>query len=352
MATPRPLLLTALLLVSVMALTAACTSTASDAGNPTSSLDTATPAEPSPQPSAEPTRLAPQPTATPSSETVSTSIPRPIRCLPISPQVEINGITYVPLWGPMRSDIVRTAAFRETNLEAADKRACSGALPASIHEIAGVPIEQMFVEVRETKNNNGSNSSFPVACNFVNEVYTFTAVNAVESPPPFSRPTSEPWSEGSPTPTPSLPTNGPVVDLTAEGLLDAGWPYLELVAPDSRKVYWDSGMRVRYKGVEYRFSANHTLDDRQGRFQLPLEEVDQIDIILVKYIENRWPEGLARSLPHLLTDGRVGDHVRLLRLLDRPSEEVIIIDPCPTFPNNLQPDNVIFWGRVFPPQSN
>lgn len=264
-------------------------------------------------------------------------------------QAQVDGKTYSPLWGPMRSDILRTAAFRETDLQATDDRECPGLLPGNIHEIAGVPLDEIFVEVRHTKNTNGSNHTFSVACHFTNEAYVFTAVGAAESPPPFSRPPGEPWSEGSPTPTPRAPVDGPLVELTSEGMLEAGWPYLELFAPDGRKVYWDSGLKLLYKGREYHLSATRR-DDREGRPE-PIEEItDQIDIIFVEYTENRWPEGLAKSLPHLLTDGKVEDRIRLLRPLDRPSQEVIIIDPCPTFPTNLQPDNIVFWGRVFPPQ--
>lgn len=266
-------------------------------------------------------------------------------------QVQVEGNTYTPIWGPMRSDILRTEAFSKTDLVASDNRECAGPLPGNIYEIAGVPLEQVFVEIRQSKDTNGGNSTSPIACHFTNEVYTFTAVGADESPPPFSRPTTPPWSEGSPTPTPSAPLDGPIVELSSAGLLAAGWPYMKLVAPDGRKVYWDSGIRVRYKGTEYRFSANHTLDDRFLSSHLPLDETDQIDIIFVHYTEDRWPAGLAKSLPHLLTDGRIDDRVKLLRLLDRPSEEVIIIDPCPTFPTNLQPDNIMFWGRVSPPDT-
>lgn len=262
-------------------------------------------------------------------------------------QVQIDGNTYEPLWGPMRSDILRTSAFSETELVAIDDRECPSSLPDNIHEIADIPLDQVFAEIRHTKNIGGGNHSNPLACHFINEVYTFTAEGAAESPPPFGRPTTEPWSEGSPTPVPTAPVDGPIVELTSEGLLEAGWPYMELVAPNGNKVYWDSGIKVSYKGRVYRFSTTHTLIEGGGRFQLPIDETDQIDIIFVEYREDRWPEGLAKAMPHLLTDGEVEDRVRLLRPLSRSSDEVIIIDPCPTYPKNLQPNNVMFWGRVF-----
>lgn len=264
-------------------------------------------------------------------------------------EVEVNGNTYSPLWGPMRSDILRTDAFSKTDLVAVDTRECKSSVPSSIHEIAGVPVEQIFVEFRHTKNMNGANHSFPLACHFVNEVYTFTAIDAEESPPPFSRPTSVPWSEGSPTPVPTAPTDGPFVELSSEGLLAAGWPYFELFAPNGNKVYWDSGIKVRYNGRAYRFSSSMTLNG-DGNFEVPLDETDQINIIFPRYSEDRWPEGLAKAFPHLLTDGQVEDRVRLLRPLDRSHDDVIIIDPCPTYPNNLQPENVVFWGRIQPPE--
>lgn len=261
-------------------------------------------------------------------------------------QAEIDGRFYSPLWGPIRSDMIRVEALTETGLEAIDNRECPGTLPENVYEITGVPVEQVFAEIRHTKNSGGGNRSDPLACHFKNHVYTFTAVGAEPPPPPFGRPTQEPWSEGSPTPVPVLTESGPLVELSPEGLLAAGWPGLDLQMPDGRKVYWDSGIRISYQGREYRFSGDLPLWSAGDRLRVPIESLDQVDIVFVQYLEDRWPEGLASAAPHLLTDGEVEDRIKLYRILDRPAEEVIIIDPCPTFPDNLQPDNIMFWGRI------
>ena len=269
--------------------------------------------------------------------------------VPPPPQVEINGVFYEPLWGPVRSDITQMNAISSTTLKAEDNRKCPFNVPDNVNQISGVPIDQMFVEIRDASNMNGGNASTPLACHHPYEAYVFTAVGSEESPSPFSRPTATPSSGTTPTPTPppAPPTNGPLVELSSQGLLDAGSPYIYLQAPDGRYVSWDSGIRIMYKGREYHFSNNRPLDDHSS-LRIPLDDLVPIELIRVQYVEDRWPIGLAKALPFLLKSGEAEDWVRIYRPKDRSAEDVIVVDPCPTYPDDLQPNNLVFWGRIEP----
>ena len=263
--------------------------------------------------------------------------------------VEVEGNFYEPLWGPIRSDLIRGSTLSPTEFEARDERECPAEVPGNIHEVSGVPIEQVFAEVRDAKDDRGGNASTPLACHHTNEAYAFTAIGSAESPPPFSRlaATQAPSDSSAPTPPPTPPLDGPLVELSAEGLIDAGWPVIHLPAPDGRNVTWDNGVRVLYGGVEYRISSYHPLDDRSSRSFL-IDDLEPVEVIRIEYRDDRWPEALGTSMPHVLESGIVEDRVRIYRPADRSADDVIVVDPCPTYPDNLQPNNLVFWGRVTP----
>ena len=129
-----------------------------------------------------------------------------------------------------------------------------------------------------------------------------------------------------PTPVPT-PSVGPFpTQLSAEGLLAAGWPgiNLELIQPE-------------YQDVTYRYTSFRYINQWGSQTSIPPDVLEEHEALDITY---RIEADLPPPLCPIVTDDPVTDRARIFRFKDRPASEVIVLDQCPV---DFQGDQFLFY---------
>lgn len=234
-------------------------------------------------------------------------------------EIHYQGQVFVPDLGPLRADLLAVELLEPTGLVVRDMVLEQGDDGSGVFEIPGTPLNQGFLVLFHGKDfprARISGSSYPT-CQPGAGADVYTAMGAAPLPPPFGPVTPSAPYPGGPTPTPvPTPSIGPFpVDLSADGLLVAGWPQinLELSQPE-------------YQGVTYRYSSSRNIDGRGAQTSIPPGVLEELEVLRITY---RIDADLPPPLGTIVTDGQVTDRVRVWRSKDRPAGEVVIVDQCP-----------------------
>ena len=256
------------------------------------------------------------------------TIPRAARpALPLD--VRYLDREFSPILGPVRGDLLAVGRLEPTGLVLNDKVVEQGNNGNLVFAVPGVPLDEGFMVVY-----HGSDwpvyipaSAYPT-CQLGAGAYVYTAVGASPPPPPLGPVTPSAPYPGGPPPTPlPTPSLGPVlVNLTSEGLLNAAWPLVSL-----------ESLEPVYEGVSYRFTSFRYIDQRGSDASIPPHLLEEIEILSITYGVN---VDLPTPLASLVIGDPVTDRVRVYRLKDRPRNEVIVVDQCPS---DFQGDQFLFY---------
>ncbi len=243
--------------------------------------------------------------------------------------VRYLGREFSPTLGPVRGDLLAMGRLESTGLALNDVVVEPGDNGNLVFAVPGVPLNEGFLVVY-----HGSDwpvyfpaSAYPT-CQLGTGAYVYTVVGASPPPPPLGPVTPSAAYPGGPTPTPvPTPSFRPLpADLTPEGLLNAGWPRvnLELLEP-------------AYQGISYRFSGFGYIDERGSGASIPPGVLEELGVLSMTY---RIDVHLPPPLGSLVIGDSVTDRVRVFRFKDRPGSEVIIVEQCPP---DFQGDQYLFY---------
>ena len=147
-----------------------------------------------------------------------------------------EGVEYEPVAGPIRAELLDVERLKSTGLMLTDKELLKGSEGRRVYTLSGVPIEEGFL-VGSMQTGFGrpdiwylrTETAYPV-CQPGSSALIYTAVGASPPPPPYGPVTPQPSYTGGPTPTPRPTPATPVVaaPLSSKGLLDAGWPQVNM----------------------------------------------------------------------------------------------------------------------------
>ena len=218
-------------------------------------------------------------------------------------------IRYEAVAGPIRAELLDTERLEPTGLGLWDVQLQKGDEGRRVYALPGVPLERGFL-VRSAEKGVYSDiwyldpeTAYPV-CQPGAHNFFFVAKGA--SPQP--------------TPVPTPDTSGISTVLSSEGLLGAGWPLVNM-----------ANLQIEFRGVEYTYA-----DRSYSGGYVPIEELETLAIA--------YPVEIGRlpypALEELATGGMVVDHVRIYRFSERPINEVIVIDQCPS---DLRGDHFVLY---------
>ena len=218
-------------------------------------------------------------------------------------------IRYEAVAGPIRAELLDTERLEPTGLGLWDVQLQKGDEGRRVYALPGVPLERGFL-VRSAEKGVysdiwyfGPETAYPV-CQPGARNFFFVAKGA--SPQP--------------TPVPTPDTSGISTVLSSEGLLGAGWPLVNM-----------ANLQIEFRGVEYTY-----VDRSYSGGYVPIEELETLAIA--------YPVEIGRlpypALEELATGGMVVDHVRIYRVSERPINEVIVIDQCPS---DLRGDHFVLY---------
>ena len=218
-------------------------------------------------------------------------------------------IRYEAVAGPIRAELLDTERLEPTGLGLWDVQLQKGDEGRRVYALPGVPLERGFL-VRSAEKGVYSDiwyfdpeTAYPV-CQPGARNFFFVAKGA--SPQP--------------TPVPTPDTSGISTVLSSEGLLGAGWPLVNM-----------ANLQIEFRGVEYTYA-----DRSYSGGYVPIEELETLAIA--------YPVEIGRlpypALEELATGGMVVDHVRIYRFSERPINEVIVIDQCPS---DLRGDHFVLY---------
>ena len=95
-----------------------------------------------------------------------------------------------------------------------------------------------------------------------------------------------------------------------------------------------ANLQIEFRGVEYTY-----VDRSYSGGYVPIEEIEELETLAIAY-----PIEIGRlpypDLEELATGGMVVDHVRIYRVSERPVNEVIVIDQCPS---DLRGDHFVLY---------
>ena len=218
-------------------------------------------------------------------------------------------IRYEAVAGPIRAELLDTERLEPTGLGLWDVQLQKGDEGRRVYALPGVPLERGFL-VRSAEKGVysdiwyfGPETAYPV-CQPGARNFFFVAKGASPQPTPVHTPD----------------TSGISTVLSSEGLLGAGWPLVNM-----------ANLQIEFRGVEYIY-----VDRSPSGGYVPIEELETLAIA--------YPVEIGRlpypALEELATGGMVVDHVRIYRVSERPINEVIVIDQCPS---ELRGDHFVLY---------
>ena len=255
------------------------------------------------------------------------TIPRARPALPLD--VRYLDREFSPILGPVRGDLLAVGRLEPTGLVLNDKVVEQGSDGNLVFAVPGVPLDEGFMVVY-----HGSDwpvyipaSAYPT-CQLGAGAYVYTAVGASPPPPPLGPVTPSAPYPGGPTPTPvPTPSSGPFpTALSADGLLASGWPRMNL-----------ERVQLKYLGVNYRSTGGGYINDWGADTSIAHDLLEELEILNITY---RVDVDLPTPLASLVIGDPVTDRVRVYRLKDRPRNEVIVVDQCPS---DFQGDQFLFY---------
>ncbi len=208
-----------------------------------------------------------------------------------------EGIDYEAVAGPIREELLDVDRLEPTQLALNDSglRDSKG---GRVYLLPGVPLEQGFL-VRSTEQGLYKDiwyldpeTAYPV-CQPGARNYFYVAEGT--SPTPSSVPGTD---------TPTIAT-----DLSSEGLLDAGWPLVNM-----------ANLRIEFRGVEY----NYVDHSHFGGYV----QIEELETLAIDYHLDFGPLP-SPALQEIATGATVQDRIRIYRLPKRPVGEVILVSQCP-----------------------
>ena len=208
-----------------------------------------------------------------------------------------QGIDYEAVAGPIREELLDVDRLEPTELALNDSglRDSKG---GRVYLLPGVPLEQGFL-VRSTEKGMyrdiwylDPETAYPV-CQPGAHNHFYVAEGT--SPTPPSVPATD---------TPAIKT-----DLSSEGLLEAGWPLVNMAS-----------LKFEFRGVEYSY-----VDHSHFGGYVQIEELETL-VIDYNVDVGRLP---SPALEEIATGATVQDRIRIYRLPNRPVNEVILVDQCP-----------------------
>ena len=208
-----------------------------------------------------------------------------------------QGIDYEAVAGPIREDLLDVDRLEPTELALNDSglRDSKG---GRVYLLPGVPLEQGFL-VRSTEKG------------MYRDIWYLDPETAYPVCQPGARNHFYVAEGTSPTP-PSVPaTDTPTIktDLSSEGLLEAGWPLVNMAS-----------LKFEFRGVEYSY-----VDHSHFGGYVQIEELETL-VIDYNVDVGRLP---SPALEEIATGATVQDRIRIYRLPNRPVNEVILVDQCP-----------------------
>ena len=237
-----------------------------------------------------------------------------------------EGVEYEPVAGPIRAELLDVERLKSTGLMLTDKELLKGSEGRRVYTLSGVPIEEGFL-VGSMQTGFGrpdiwylrTETAYPV-CQPGSSALIYTAVGASPPPPPYGPVTPQPSYTGGPTPTPRPTPATPVVaaPLSSKGLLDAGWPQVNM-----ERLQVGLGGGVEYLHTSSRYINEYNLDT-----SIPSAALEELETLAISYFIDVGPLP-SPLLDEMASDAAVTDHVRVYRLTARPIEEVIVVDQCP-----------------------
>ncbi len=262
------------------------------------------------------------PTEAPSGLSTPAGPPKPIR-------VRYMDKDYTPVFGPLRADLLNVSLMESTELTLKDDVVQEAGNGRLVYAVPGMPLAEGFlVRYGVSDSTVYTPGSYPT-CQPGSGAFVYTAFGAEPPPPPLSPVTPAAAYPGGPTPTPvPTPTSSPSspVTLSPIGVLEAGWPTLNLEA-----------VQPIYKGVMYHFTSFRYINDYGWGASIPPEALEEIEVLNITYLVQA---NLPSPLDTLVLGDVVTDHVRLLMFKDRLASEVIVVDQCPV---DLQGDQFVFY---------
>ena len=222
-----------------------------------------------------------------------------------------EGIDYEAVAGPIREELLDVDRLELTQL-ALDNSGLRGSKGGRVYLLPGVPLEQGFL-VRSTEKGMYS------------DIWYLDPETAYPVCQPGARNVFYVAEGASPTPASARSTDTPTTttDLSSEGLLDAGWPLVDMAS-----------LQIEFRGVEY----NYVDHSHFGGF-VPIEELETL-VIDYNVDVGRLP---SPALEEITTGATVQDRIRIHRLTNRPVNEVILVDQCP---GDLHGHQFVFYRQT------
>ena len=235
---------------------------------------------------------------------------------------------FSPALGPVRGDLLEVERLGSTGLALNDKKVEQGNDGNLVFAVPGVPLDEGFLVVYHGSDRPVFTASAYPTCQPGVHAYVYTAVGSAPPPPPFGPVTPSASYPGGPTPTPApAPSSGPFpTALSADGLLAGGWPRINL-----------ERILPKYLNVTFRPTGGGYINGQGSDTSIAPDALEEVEVLSITY---RVDVDLPAPLAFLVIDEPVTDRVRVSRLKDRPSSEVIIVEQCPA---DFQGDQYLFY---------
>lgn len=261
------------------------------------------------------------------------------------PSITYDGGTFVPAAGPVRGDLLNLSQLTPTDLvlESREVRRGTDGTPvnAMVYGLPDAPLADGFLVLWLDRGfgpatHPGGGFNYP-SCPAGSGAYVFAEEGVAA--PPYS---PGPEYPGGPTPTPPPTPDTPIVPmvLTAEGLLTAGWPgvNLERASPT-------------YRGTVYEFARHVYINETGADSAISSSTLEKLETLPLAYpVTVR--QSPSSALSALLLPGPVTDRVNVYRLKQTdgpwkgwPAGKLLFVDVCPV---GVHPDQFTLYEPAPP----
>ncbi len=227
--------------------------------------------------------------------------------------VDYMGREFEPAIGPIREDLLVAEGLESSGLvlKNASIQEGNNGDGHQVYIIPGLALEEGFLVRFQRSSSSYIHAPAIPSCQYGLAAFLYKAMDAAPPPLPFGPVT--PSVPHTPVPTPSTPIIS--VELSAEGLLAAGWPRIDL-----------ERIEPKYNGVIYEFTNSGYINNSGADTSIPPEVLEEFELLEITYHVDL---DLPTPLDGVFEDKAVTDRVRLLHFKNRPASELIVLDSCP-----------------------